>query len=410
MITYENFKLENGLEVYVLPDHTTPLAVVNILYKVGARNEDPELTGFAHLFEHLMFGGSENVPDYDIALQRVGGNNNAFTSNDITNYYCTLPSANLETAFWLESDRMQSLSFKPDVLEVQRKVVIEEFKQRYLNQPYGDAWLNLRPLAYQKHPYRWATIGKEIKHIEEARMQDVKDFFFKYYRPNNAVMVVAGDVELDEVKHLTKKWFADITPGDKIEKNWPKEPVQTEMRKKTIVDDVPLKALYLTWHMPGRLDPGFYETEVLAEILGRGRGSRLYTQLVKQEELFSSIQAYITSSMDPGLFVVSGKLNPGISMEEGEKAIFRVIEELKGEIEDREMTAARNQLKTATAFHRTEILNIAMDLAYGASLGKPNLINEEVPAISETTLEGVLKLTNKILTNNNCSILYYDKD
>ena len=191
MIPYSSFTLDNGLQVFVHEDHSVQIAVMNILYDVGSRDEQPDKTGFAHLFEHLMFGGSVNIPNYDEPLQLVGGENNAFTNTDITNYYLTVPAANIETGFWLESDRMLSLSFDPHVLDVQRKVVIEEFKQRYLNQPYGDVWLKLRPLVYTTHPYQWATIGKEISHIENATLHDVKDFFFTHYVPSNAILVVA---------------------------------------------------------------------------------------------------------------------------------------------------------------------------------------------------------------------------
>src|SRR6218665_2626807 len=231
MIKYEHFTLQNGLEVYVHEDHTTPMAAVNILYNVGSRDEDEKKTGFAHLFEHLMFGGSKNIPNYDEPLQKVGGENNAFTSPDITNYYITLPSKNIETAFWLESDRMLSLSFDPKVLEVQRKVVIEEFKQRYLNQPYGDVWLKLRPLVYKNHSYRWATIGKEISHISDAKIEDVKAFFKKHYNPQNAIMVVGGDVTVEQVKHLSEKWFGPIPAGEKYHRNLPQEPEQHDERR-----------------------------------------------------------------------------------------------------------------------------------------------------------------------------------
>src|ERR1044071_3521328 len=297
MIAFKEFELENGLRVIVHEDRTVQIAVMNILYDVGSRDEQPHKTGFAHLFEHLMFGGSKNIPSYDEPLQLVGGENNAFTNTDITNYYLTVPASNLETGFWLESDRMLSLSFDPKVLEVQRKVVIEEFKQRYLNQPYGDVWLKLRPLAYQSHPYQWATIGKEIAHIEEATMDDVKDFFFAHYLPNNAVLVVAGNVTVDQIKQLSKKWFEPIPAGKKLERKLPLEPKQKGKRILNVEAKVPANALYKAYHMPGRFHADYYATDLLSDILSRGQSSRLYQKLVKEKEIFTSISSFVMGSL-----------------------------------------------------------------------------------------------------------------
>jgi len=288
MIEFSDFTLANGLRVLVHEDHAAPIAVVNILYNVGSRDENPDKTGFAHLFEHLMFGGSKNVPDFDKVLQRVGADNNAFTSPDVTNYYSVLPSDNLETAFWVESDRMLQLNINSDTLEVQRKVVIEEFKQRYLNQPYGDVWLKMRPLAYQKHPYRWATIGKEIAHIEEATLEDVQAFFNKFYRPNNAILVVAGDVTEEQVKQLSTKWFGAIPAGEKLERNLPQEPTQTQGRLLEVEADVPNPALYKVWHMADKLSPKYHPTDLLTDIAGRGKSSRIYRRLIREEKLFTT--------------------------------------------------------------------------------------------------------------------------
>src|SRR5690606_32023560 len=326
MVNFERFVLDNGLTVLVHEDHSTAMAVVNILYKVGARDESPEQTGFAHLFEHLMFGGSVNIPSYDGPLQQVGGENNAFTSNDITNYYITLPSNNLETAFWLESDRMLSLAFSDQSLEVQRQVVCEVFKQRYLNQPYGDVWLKLRPLAYKVHPYRWATIGKELKHIEDAKMEDVKAFFHKYYTPQNAIMVVAGDVNLEEVKVLADKWFGNIPAGNSFVRDIPQEPKQAEARKEWVEADVPVDALYIAFHGPDRLSADYYATDLITDLLSRGASSRLYRALVKENQLFSDINAYMMGSIDTNLIVVEGKPLPHISLEEAEKYIWKELE------------------------------------------------------------------------------------
>src|ERR1700741_543424 len=321
MIKFEKFKLDNGLTVIVHQDKSTPMACLNILYDVGARDEDENKTGFAHLFEHLMFGGSVNIPNYDEPLQLVGGENNAFTTNDITNYYCTVPANNLETAFWLESDRMLSLAFTDKSLEVQRSVVIEEFKQRYLNQPYGDVWLLLRPLVYKVHPYKWATIGKEISHIEQATMQDVKSFFKAHYNPSNAIMVVAGNVELDNVKALCEKWFEPIAAGEKPKRDLPVEPEQTEYRSLTVERDVPINSIYRAYRMCSRKDPEYHTIDLISDILSRGNSSRMYKTLVKDKQLFSDLNVYVMGDFDKGLFVISGKVNDGISIEAAEAGI-----------------------------------------------------------------------------------------
>jgi len=310
MINFERFELDNGLKVIVHQDKSTPIVAFNLLYDVGARDEDSSRTGFAHLFEHLMFGGSVNISDYDEVVEKAGGQNNAFTSNDITNYYITLPKDNLEQAFRLESDRMLSLAFTPKSLEVQRQVVIEEFKQNYLNQPYGDIHLLLRPLAYKEHPYRWPTIGKEVSHIEEATMEEVKAFFYKHYAPNNAILVVAGDVEIDEIKALSEKWFAPIERREVAVRNLPKEPRQEEARTLTVERDVPVDVIYKAFHMCARTDQDFFATDLISDILSRGNSSRLYNSLVKEQKLFSDIDAFIGGELDESLFYFAGKLAP----------------------------------------------------------------------------------------------------
>src|SRR5690349_21616405 len=312
MIKYSSFTLSNGLRVFVHEDPTVQIAVMNILYDVGSRDEQPDKTGFAHLFEHLMFGGSKNIPSYDEPLQLVGGENNAFTSADITNYYLTVPAANIETGFWLESDRMLSLSFDPNSLEVQRKVVIEEFKQQYLNQPYGDVWLKLRPLTYEVHPYKWATIGKEISHIENATLDDVRSFFFKHYLPSNAILVVAGNVKHDQVKMLSEKWFGPIPGGTKPVRNLPKEPRQAKKKTLTVEAKVPADAIYKTYHMPGRFEKDFYAADLFSDVISRGHSSRLYQQLVDEKEIFTSISSFTTATIDPGMLVISGRLKSGV--------------------------------------------------------------------------------------------------
>ena len=411
MIHYEQFVLDNGLRVLVHEDESTPMAAVNILYNVGSRDEDPDKTGFAHLFEHLMFGGSQHVPSYDEPLQKVGGENNAFTSPDITNYYITLPAANLETAFWLESDRMLSLSFDPQVLDVQQKVVIEEFKQRYLNQPYGDVWLKLRPLAYQEHPYRWATIGKDIDDIERATLDDVKSFFFKYYLPNNAVLVVAGNVTVDQVKQLCEKWFLPIPAGAPYIRQLPTEPTQTEARKMETSAKVPLDSLYKTYHMPGRFDAGFHTVDLLSDMLGRGKSSRLYQKVLRDNPLFSNINAYLTASIDPGLLIVQGTLNKGVLLEEADAAVEAIMQEFIDQtVSDEELAKVKNQSEATLAFSEVELLNRAMNLAYAANAGNPDLVNQEADLIQAVTADDIQAIARQVLRKDNCSTLYYRAD
>ena len=407
---YQSFELKNGLKVIVHEDHSTKQAVLNLLYQVGSRDESEEKTGFAHLFEHLMFGGSKNIESYDEPLQTVGGENNAFTSPDLTNYYITIPSNNLETAFWLESDRMLSLSFNPEVLEVQRKVVIEEFKQRYLDQPYGDAWLKLRPLAYKEHPYKWATIGKEISHIEDATMDDVIAFFKKHYIPNNAILVVAGDVTLEQIKALSEKWFEPIPVGTLQERNLPKEPKQLEARKLELEADVPLNAIYKVYHMPDRLSSDYFAADLMGDVLGRGKSSRLYEKLVKSKNLMTSVNVYITGSIDAGLLVITGKLNEGVSFETFEAALDIEIEEIiSNPISDEELEKVKNQAESAHIFSEMELLNKAYSLAYFTMLGDTSLINEEVNEIRAVEAIDIQKSAKRLLLKENCSTLYYKK-
>ncbi len=410
MIQFEKFVLKNGLKVIVHKDKSTPMACVNILYDVGARDEDESKTGFAHLFEHLMFGGSINIPNYDEPLQLVGGENNAFTTNDITNYYCTVPVENLETAFWLESDRMLSLAFTDKSLEVQRSVVIEEFKQRYLNQPYGDVWLLLRPLAFKSHPYKWATIGKEISHIENAVMDDVKGFFKAHYHPANAIMVVAGDVEFEEVKTLSEKWFEPIAAQPKPKRNLPIEPPQTEFRELTVKRDVPANAIYKTYHMCSRLDNDYYATDVLSDILSRGNSSRLYISLVKNKQLFSEINAYVSGDFDAGLFVVSGKLNEDIDVKAAEKAIDEELEKLKNElVTDDELQKCKNKVESSITFSETDVLTKATNLAISELLGDADEINKEIDKYNAVTKNQLQLVAKKLFEHTNCSTLYYLK-
>jgi len=411
MVEYSEFFLDNGLQVIVHEDHSIPVAAVNLLYKVGSKDEVPEKTGFAHLFEHLMFGGSANIPSFDEPLQKVGGENNAFTNPDITNYYITLPAVNLETAFWLESDRMLGLSFDPKVLEIQKSVVTEEFKQRYLNQPYGDVWLKFRPLAYKSHHYKWPTIGREIAHIENATMEDVRSFFYKYYRPNNAILVVAGDVTLESVKNLSEKWFGPIPSGNEIIRTSPVEPAQTEICRLEHKAKVPLDSIYLGFHMPGRSDTTYHTYDLISDILGKGKSSRIYQHLVKEQKLFNSINAYIMGSIDPGLLMISGKLNLGKDIKTAEEAIFEELANLSNQGPgEQELEKVKNQAESTLAFHEVEVLNKAMNLAYFAHIGNSGLINQELEKVRAIESDDIHKASVSLFRNDNASIFHYLSD
>lgn len=408
MIQFDKFTLDNGLRVIVHQDTTTPMVAVNLLYDVGARDENPEMTGFAHLFEHLMFGGSVNIPEYDTPLQMAGGENNAYTTNDITNYYVQLPKQNIETALWLESDRLLSLAFSKKSLDVQRKVVCEEFKEHYINKPYGDAWKHLRALAYKQHPYQWMTIGKELKHVEDAQLEDVKNFFFKHYRPVNAILCIAGNVTCDEVKILANKWFGNIEPGEKYVRNLPPEPIQTEARTETLVRDVPYDALYKAWHIPARLEKGYHESDLITEIMGNGYASRLYQSLVKEQQIFSSINCYHTGSLDAGLIVIEGKVKEGKSLEAANEAIKDQINILlnKG-ITDDELQKAKNKIEAMIAFEDMSILSRANNLAFYELLGDASLINEELNQYQQVSSESLVAMAKQIFRKENENTLFY---
>lgn len=408
MIQFDKFTLDNGLRVIVHQDTTTPMVAVNLLYDVGARDENPEMTGFAHLFEHLMFGGSVNIPEYDTPLQMAGGENNAYTTNDITNYYVQLPRQNIETALWLESDRLLSLAFSKKSLDVQRKVVCEEFKEHYINKPYGDAWKHLRALAYKQHPYQWMTIGKELKHVEDAQLEDVKNFFFKHYRPVNAILCIAGNVTTDEVKTLANKWFGNIEPGEKYVRNLPKEPIQTEARTETLVRDVPYDALYKAWHIPARMESGYHESDLITEIMGNGYASRLYQSLVKEQQIFSSINCYHTGSLDAGLIVVEGKVKEGKTLEAANDAVKEQIDVLlsKGITED-ELQKAKNKIEAMIAFEDMSILSRANNLAFYELLGDAALINEELNQYQQVSSDSLVATAKNIFRSENENTLFY---
>jgi predicted Zn-dependent peptidase len=406
MIEFERFELPNGLKVLFHKDITTPMAVVNTLYDVGARDESEEKTGFAHLFEHLMFGGSVNIPDFDAPLQRAGGESNAFTSNDITNYYDHVPAQNLDTALWLESDRMLSLAFTDKSLEVQRQVVIEEFKQRYLNQPYGDVWLNLRPLAYKKHPYKWATIGKDISHIEDATMDDVRSFFQKYYHPNNAILCIAGNFEYNYIQDKINYWYGDIPTKLKPARIIASEPQQTEYRELTLERNVPADAFYYAFKMSHRKSFEYYITDLISDALGREKSSRLYNKLKKELNLVSEINAYITGSLDEGLLMISGKMNDGVELEKLDKELWSELAAFVSEpLTDIELNKLNIKIKTAREFQDQGLLNRAMNLCNYELLGDAAAINEDLNVYQSITPEHIREVGKEILKKKNCSLL-----
>lgn len=408
MVEFEKFRLENGLRVIVHKDEATPIVAINILYDVGARDEHPEKTGFAHLFEHLMFGGSVNIPKYDEPLERVGGENNAFTNNDITNYYLTLPQQNIETGFWLESDRMMSLAFTKKSLDVQRNVVIEEFRQSYLNQPYGDIWLLLRPLAYKVHPYQWATIGKDISHIANAGMEDVREFFSRFYSPDNAIMTISGNVNTDEIKKLCEKWFAPLKSGKTFKRNLPLEPEQTEHRKLSVERNVPFDVIYKAFKMAPRLDMEYYVADLLSDILSNGDSSRLYKELVKKQKLFSKINAYQLGHIDKGLFIITGELVKGVSFQNAENAVNSLLDEIKSdEIGEKELNKVKNKIEANFILSEINVLNKAMNLSFYELLGDASMLNKEVDIYKQITPHLLKQAANNIFRDINCSTLYY---
>ena len=408
MIQYDRFVLDNGLRVIVHEDHSTPMAVVDVMYDIGARDEDPNKTGFAHLFEHLMFGGSINIKEYDEPLQMAGGENNAYTTNDLTNYYIQIPAENLETAFWLESDRMLSLAFSEKSLDVQRKVVCEEFKEHYINKPYGDVWHKLRELSYKQHPYRWMTIGKDLSHIENAKLVDVKEFFFRHYRPINAILVVSGHVTLDEVKRLSEKWFGPIPMGEKYLRNLAQEPTQTEARFLDVEADVPLDAFFKAWHMASRLSKGYYAADLLSDILSGGGSSRLYQALVKEKQIFSNIDCHHMGSVDTGLLTIEGKLVKGVQMEDAEKAVQEEVEKIKSErIGESELEKVKNKTESMIAFEDMTVMNRANSLATYELLGDAEMMNTELNRYQEITIADIKEAANDIFRDSNSNTMRY---
>lgn len=409
MIDYSRFTLENGLRIIVHEDRSTPLVTMNILYNVGSRDEEPGTTGLAHLFEHLMFGGSINIPDYDMPLQLVGAENNAFTNNDITNYYITVPSENIETAFWLESDRMLGLDFSWKNLDTQKNVVIEEYKQRYLNQPYGDAILMLRPMAYKVHPYRWSTIGLDISHIEKVDLDLVKEFFFSHYAPNNAIMSLAGNINEQKAREMAEKWFGPIERRTVKRRDLPVEPVQNEERRMTVNKNVPSDALYKVWHTGPRLGPDFQTLDLLTDILAGGESGRLNTILVREKKLFSEINAYITSDLDPGLMVLNGNVMGGVDIQHAENAVNDLLNGIMnpGSVSTDELEKVKNRYESSVVFSNTNALNKAVNLAFYELMERPEMINTETDIYRKTDSAMVEDAARRYLLPSNCSTLYY---
>lgn len=408
MIQVNHHTLSNGLRIVHNEDNSTQMVALNVLYDVGARDEDPEHTGFAHLFEHLMFGGSVNIPDYDVPVQNAGGENNAWTNNDITNYYITLPYQNVETGFWLESDRMLSLDFSPQSLEVQRQVVIEEFKQRNLNQPYGDAAHLLREMAYQNHPYRWPTIGKENSHIANATLEEVKSFFYRFYAPNNAILAVTGHISFDETVRLAEKWFGPIPSRNIPKRELPAEKPQTAIRRRSVERKVPVDALYMAFHMCNRYHRAYHAFDIITDLLSNGRSSRFIQTLVQEKKLFTSIDAYISGSLDEGLLHITGKPASGVTLEQAEEAVWQELDKLKTvPVAEDELEKVKNRYESEQIFNNINYLNVATNLAFFELLGRAEDINLEVGKYRSVTVEQIQETARRAFVPENCNILYY---
>ncbi|MFM7357165.1 MAG: M16 family metallopeptidase [Sediminibacterium sp.] len=408
MIHFERFLLDNGLRVLVHEDHDTPMAVVNVMYDVGARDEHTDRTGFAHLFEHLMFGGSKNIPDYDEPMQRAGGENNAYTTNDLTNYYAQLPAKNIETAFWLESDRMLELAFTKKSLNVQRKVVCEEFKEHYLNKPYGDIWHRMRNMCYQVHPYKWMTIGQELSHVEKASMDEVQSFFYKHYRPVNAILVVAGAVKTEEVKHLANKWFGGIPSGEKYIRQLPAEPVQTAPRHTDVHANVPANALIMAWHMDARLEPGYYAADLITEILGGGNSARLYQALVKEQKIFSALEVHHFGSTDKGLLALESRLVDGVNHNDARAALeMELIKLVNKGITSEELEKVKNKTESMIVFEDMSLTNRAASLAHYELLEDASLMNTELERYRRVTVDDIVSAGKNIFREENSNTMFY---
>lgn len=405
-LDFHTFTLANGLRVLVHPDPALPQAIVNVLYRVGSKDENPNRTGFAHLFEHLMFRGSKHVPHYDTHVQRVGGQNNAFTHFDITNYYISLPANQIETAMWLESDRMLGLDFTEENLETEKRVVIEEFKQRYLNQPYGDAYLQLLPLHFQHHSYQWPVIGKHISHIEEATMEDVKDFFYGFYAPNNATLTVAGDVTVEQVKHLAEKWFGPIPFRELKKQKQTPEPVQQAHKLKTVHAEVPYPAVYNMFHIPAYGTRDYFIADILTDILTAGRGGKLNKKLVREDQIATRVSAFSWSMHDPGVLSIDAFVAEGKTPEQYQEALFQVIDDLQN-LTQAALSRVQRKLASSFTLQQIKLQNKTFALAFSDAIGDPNLANATPEIYQSITLDEVKKAAATYLAPSNASTLFY---
>jgi zinc protease len=420
MIDFQRYILSNGLRVILHEDNSTPLISVNLLYDVGSRDENPIRTGFAHLFEHLMFAGSKNAPDYDMPIQQAGGENNAFTNNDMTNFYATVPAENLETLLWLESDRMLALNINARSFNVQRKVVIEEFKETTLNEPYGDMWHHLSAMTYKQHPYRWPVIGLEPKHIEEATLTDVKDFYKKYYVPNNAILVIAGNFEkcgsmehpetigTEGVRQKVEHWFSTIPRTELPPRQLIQEPVQNDERRIILEANVPLDALFMAFHAPARNDADYYAVDLLTDVLSNGSSSRFYRRLLKDRRSVSEIDCSQAGYLDPSLVIIDAKPTEGGSLEAIETEIWAELETLKNEpIAERELQKLKNKMESQQTFSDASAINKAMNLAFYELMGDAQLINTEIEHYKAVTVADIQRVAGQIFRKENSSVLYY---
>lgn len=408
MVAFEKYHLDNGLTVILQQDTTTPMVATNVCYNVGSKDENPERTGFAHLFEHLMFGGSKNIANFHKEVELASGSENGFTSIDVTDYYITLPKQNLEVAFWLESDRMNELVFSPESLEIQRHVVIEEYKQSYLNQPYGDAMLLHMPLCYQKHPYLWMPIGKTPQHVEEATMEEVKAFFYTFYRPNNAVLTVSGNIQIEACKDMIHKWFSPILQGKPYIRNLAQEPLQTEPRYLDITRDVPSDRLQKAYKMGKRTDSEYVPACMLVDILSNGKSSRLIKKLKYENPIFSSINAYLLGSFDDGLLFIIGYTYPNIAIEDADKLVQEQLQLLcEDGISDYELQKVKNKAKTEFDYDMLDVQSKTMNLSINEVMSAAEIVNSMEEAYMRVTAEDIQQTARKIFNENRCSTLYY---
>lgn len=408
MITYKKTILSNGLSVIANRDKTSRMAAVNILYKVGARNENPNRTGLAHLFEHLMFRGTHQIPDFDTPVQMACGENNAFTNNDYTDFYITLPIANIETALWLESDRMTGLNLSNEACKIEKRVVIEEFRQRYLNQTYGDANMLLRALAYKQHPYRWATIGLSPEHIEQASAEEIHNFYRTFYHPSNAILSFSGDMAEEEFFALAEKWFGYIEDHKHDIPSIPMEPMQNEARRQEVERDVPATTITIAFKMGNRLSRDFFLGDITSDILAGGDSARLYEHLIKNKRLFASVNAYITGDVDCGLFVFTGQLLPSTTETEAEEALWAEMDDLhQNNISDYELEKVKNKFEANTLFGELNVMNKAMNLGYYEMIGDLSLINSEVEIYRSLTSGDISDFASRIFRKENSSTLIY---